>query len=414
MCEPPLSFSSIPERPVSFSPPPSYPPKGFNVQRRKSTSVLEAHTRHFQPAYRSYGSSLHPFSSIETHEPSHYLLPNIAAHRLAEHMQASAESLHSYKDIRMEHEEAVRRLSLNQAVLLDHLEAMAYSGYPITAHQLNQLTFHQQMQAAATAASLAYESPQASPGYLQPQVPSLMRLNHSPVPQSAAPVSMAQESCYQPHMPFPHSAPPVLAHTPEPGTAFEFHMYNIQAEPGTLAARLYRARRGSMELNLEEAPGSTGPCSRLQPVTEELGNYTSPEMPLPPGSLLLLHAQKEGSPDPSSDSLTSSDAGDFHSPPVPHTVHPGLDASLAQSIPQTMQLYMPERGSGSCDGHPPTHRSYLFIPPSDPSSSHISTLQSTWGCQTTIQPEFSYHEPTLSLQGSALVITPTCSSYSPP
>lgn len=411
MCEPPLSFPSIPERPVSFSPPPSCPPKGFNVQRRKSTSILEAHTRHFQPVYRSYGSSLHPFSSIEAHEPSHFILPNVAAHRLAEHMQASAESVHGYKDIRMEQEEAVRRLSLNQAVLLDHLEAMAYSGYPITAHQLNQLTFHQQMQAAAAAASLAYESPQPSPGYLHPHVPSLMRLNHSPIPQPA-PVSVAQESCYQPHPPFPHSAPPVLAHTPDPGTAFELHMHNIQAEQGALAARLFRARRGSMELSLEEASGNTGPCGRLQPVTEELGSYTSPEMPLPPGSLLLLHAQKERSPDPSSDSVTSSDTGDFHSPPLPHAGRPSLDASLAQSIPhKATQLYTPERGSGTCEGHPPTHHSYLFIPPSEPSSSHISTLQSAWAQQTTIQPELPYHESALSLQGSALVITPTCSSY---
>ncbi|XP_058272897.1 serine/threonine-protein kinase WNK1 isoform X5 [Hemibagrus wyckioides] len=410
VCEPPLSFPSIPERPVSFSPPPSCPPKGFNVQRRKSTSILEAHTRHFQPVYRSYGSSLHPFSSIEAHEPSHFLLPNVAAHRLAEHMQASAESVHGYKDIRMEQEEAVRRLSLNQAVLLDHLEAMAYSGYPITAHQLNQLTFHQQMQAAAAAASLAYESPQPSPGYLHPHVPSLMRLNHSPIPQPA-PVNVAQESCYQPHPPFPHSAPPVLAHTPDPGTAFEFHMHSIQAEQGALAARLFRARRGSMELNLEEASGNTGPCSRLQPVTEELGSYTSPEMPLPPGSLLLLHAQKERSPDPSSDSVTSSDTGDFHSPPLPHAGRPGLDASLAQSIPhKTTQLYTPERGSGTCEGHPPTHHSYLFIPPSEPSSSHISTLQSAWARQTTIQPELPYHESALSLQGSALQAPPPQSS----
>ncbi|XP_060759400.1 serine/threonine-protein kinase WNK1 isoform X3 [Neoarius graeffei] len=408
VCEPPLSFPSIPERPVSFSPPPSCPPKGFNVQRRKSTSILEAHTRHFQPAYRSYGSSLHPFSSIDAHEPSHFLLQNIAAHRLAEHMQASAESLQSYKEIRMEQEEAVRRLSLNQAVLLDHLEAMAHSGYPITAHQLNQLTFHQQMQAAA-AVSLAYESPQPSPVYLHPHIPSLMRLSQSPIIQNP------QESCYQPHPSFPHSAPPVLAHAPEPGSAFEFHMHNIQSESGTLAARLYRARRGSMELNLEEASGNTGPCSRLQPVTEELGSYVSPEMPLPPGSLLLLHAQKERSPDPSSDSLTSSDAGDFNSPPLPHAGRPSLDASLAQSIPQTTtQLYAPERGSGTCDGHPPTHHSYLFIPPSEPSSAHISTLQSAWARQTVIHPEFSYHESALSLQGSTLQAPPPQSSTALP
>lgn len=331
-------------------------------------------------------------------------------------MQASAESLHSYKDIRIEQEEAVRRLSLNQAVLLDHLEAMAYSGYPLTAHQLNQLTLHQQMQAAAaSAASLAFESPQPSPGYLHPHVPSLMRLNHSPIPQAAAPVSVAQESCYQPHPSFPHSAPPVLAHTSEPGTAFEFHMHNIQAEPGTLAARLYRARRGSMDLNLEETSGNAAPCSRLQPVTEELGTYTSPEMPLPPGSLLLLHVQKERSPDPSSDSLTSSDTGDFHSPPLPHAGRPGLDSSLAQSIPQptVQQLHTSERGSGTSDGHPPTHHSYLFSSPSDPSSSHISTLQIAWGRQATVQPELSYHESALSQQGSALVITTHLLSLTP-
>ncbi|KAI5618032.1 serine/threonine-protein kinase WNK1 isoform X16 [Silurus asotus] len=411
-CEPPLSFPSIPERPVSFSPPPSCPPKGFNVQRRKSTSILEAHTRHFQPAYRSYGSSLHPFSSVEAHEQSHFLLPTVAAHRLAEHMQASAESSHCYKDIRLEQEETVRRLSLNQAVLLDHLEAMAYSGYPITAHQLNQLTFHQQMQAAA--ASLAYESPQPSPGYLHPHVPSVMRLNHSPIPQPT-PANVAQESCYQPHPTFPHSAPPVLAHTSDPGTAFEFHMHNIQTEPGTLAARMYRARRGSMELSLEDASGNAGPCSRLQPVTEELGNYTSPEMPLPPGSLLLLHTQKERSPDPSSDSVTSSDTGDFHSPPLPHAGRPGLDSSLAQSIPHTTtQLYTSERGSGTSDGHPPTHHSYLFVPPSEQSGSHISTLQSVWARQTAIQPELSYHESALSLQGSALQAPPSQSGSAHP
>ncbi|KAM9467703.1 serine/threonine-protein kinase WNK1 isoform 5-T5 [Clarias gariepinus] len=403
VCDPPLSFPSIPERPVSFSPPPSCTPKGFNVQRRRSTSILEAHTRHFQPAYRSYGSSLHPFSSMDAHEPSHFLLPNVAAHRLAENMQASTESLHSYKDMRMEQEEVVRRLSLNQAVLLDHLEAMAYSGYPITAQQLNQITLHQQMQAAA-AANLAYESPQPSPGYLHAHVPSLMR----PVSQTA-PVSMAQEPCYQPHPSFPHSAPPVLAHTPDPATAFEFQLHNLQTEPGVLAAaRLYRARRGSMELTLDEASGNTGPCSRLQPVTEELGSYTSPEMPLPPGSLLLLHAQKERSPDPSSDSVASSDTGDFHSPPLPHAGRTGLDASLAQSIPQTStQIYTPDRGSGTCEGHPPTHHSYLFVPPSEPSSSHVSTLQSAWARQTSVQPEHSFHEPALSLQGSALQIPPS-------
>ncbi|XP_069759596.1 serine/threonine-protein kinase WNK1 isoform X3 [Narcine bancroftii] len=49
------SYPSIPERPFSFSPPPSFPLKSTNPQRRKSTSFLEAHTRHFLPLPRTKG-----------------------------------------------------------------------------------------------------------------------------------------------------------------------------------------------------------------------------------------------------------------------------------------------------------------------------------------------------------------------
>ncbi|KAL7828175.1 hypothetical protein AOLI_G00313270 [Acnodon oligacanthus] len=408
--EPPFFFPTIPERPVSFSPPPSCPPKGFSVQRRKSTSILEAHTRHFQPAYRSYGSSLHPFSGVEALEPSLFLLPSMAAQRLAEplHLQAPSESLYGYKE---QQEEAVRRLSLNQATLLDHFESMAaYGGYPLAAHQLNQLTLHQHMQAAA-AASLAFEAPQPSPAYIHPHIPGHMRLTHSPVPQLtpisvAQPVtSVAQPSYDQPHSSFPHSAPPVLAHAAEPASAFEFHVHGLQADPNALASRLYRTRRGSMDLNLEEASGNSALVSRLQPVTEEYISYVSPELPLPPGSL-LLHGLKDRSPEPSSDSMASSDAGEFNSPP-PHTGHPHLDTSAAQSIPQT-SYYGPDTGSGTCEGHPPSQQTFLFVPNSElsgTSSSHISMLHSNWARQTPLQPELSYHESALTLQGSALQVS---------
>ncbi|XP_037395378.1 serine/threonine-protein kinase WNK1 isoform X6 [Pygocentrus nattereri] len=407
--EPPFFFPTIPERPVSFSPPPSCPPKGFSVQRRKSTSILEAHTRHFQPAYRSYGSSLHPFSGVEALEPSLFLLPSMAAQRLAEplHLQAPSESLYGYKE---QQEEAVRRLSLNQATLLDHFESMAaYGGYPLAAHQLNQLTLHQHMQAAA--ASLAFEAPQPNPAYIHPHIPGHMRLTHSPVPQLtpisvAQPVtSVAQPSYDQPHSSFPHSAPPVLAHAAEPASAFEFHVHGLQADPNAVASRLYRTRRGSMDLNLEEASGNSALVSRLQPVTEEYISYVSPELPLPPGSL-LLHGLKDRSPEPSSDSVASSDAGEFNSPP-PHTGHPHLDVSSAQSIPQT-SYYGPDTGSGTCDGHPPSQQTFLFVPNSElsgTSSSHISMLHSNWARQTPLQPELSYHESALALQGSALQVS---------
>ncbi|XP_072529026.1 serine/threonine-protein kinase WNK1 isoform X3 [Salminus brasiliensis] len=417
--EPPFFFPAIPERPVSFSPPPSCPPKGFNVQRRKSTSILEAHTRHFQPAYRSYGSSLHPFSGVEGLDPSLFLLPSMAAQRLAEplHLQAPSEPLYGYKE---QQEEAVRRLSLNQATLLDHFESMAaYGGYPLAAHhQLNQLSFHQHMQAAA--ASLAFEAPQPNPAYMHPHIPGHMRLTHSPVPpltpiSVAQPVtSVAQPSYDQPHSSFPHSAPPVLAHNAEPASAFEFHVHGLQADPNALASRLYRARRGSMDLNLEEAAGNSGLVSRLQPVTEEYSNYVSPELPLPPGSL-LLHGHKDRSPEPSSDSMASSDAGEFNSPP-PHTGHPLPDASAAQSIPQT-SYYGPEVGSGTGEGHPPSQQTFLFVPPSElpgTASSHISMLHSAWARQMPLQPELSYHESALALQGSALQVSAPQSNIAVP
>ncbi|XP_058629811.1 serine/threonine-protein kinase WNK1 isoform X4 [Onychostoma macrolepis] len=429
LVEPPLFFPTIPERPVSFSPPPSCPPKAFNVQRRKSTSILEAHTRHFQPAYhRSYGSSLHPFSGMEALgpgvEPSLFMMaPGMAPQRLAEplHLQPPAESLYGYKDVRAEQEEAVRRLSLNQAALMDHLEAMAYSGYPMTAHQLSHISFHQQMQVAA-AASLAYETQsQPGPAYLHPHVQSHMRLTHSPIPQlppmsvsssaSAPQHTTAADPGYQPHS-FPHSAPPVLAHTSEPSTAFEFHMHNLQVDPAMLASRLYRARRGSMDLNLEEPTGNQGLCGRLQPVTEELYSYVSPELPLPPGSL-LLHGHKELSPEPSSDSMTSSDAGEFHSPP-PHQLYQPQDCSAAQSIPQTT-YYKTDGGSNISEGHPPSQTTFLFVPHSESStvpSSHITALHSTWARQPSLPPDLTYHEPALSHQGATLVQVPIPQSTS--
>uniref|UniRef100_A0A8C7N6Q7 Uncharacterized protein n=1 Tax=Oncorhynchus kisutch TaxID=8019 RepID=A0A8C7N6Q7_ONCKI len=329
---PPLFLPSILERPISFSPPPACPPsKAYNAQRRKSTSILEAHTRHFQPGLGSVGEPMH------------------------QHLQGQSlqDPLYGYKDVRAEQQEevveAVRRLSLNQAALLDHFEAMAYGGYPMTAHQINQISFHQQMQAAAAASLAVYDPPQ--PAYAQtyhPHMQSHMRLTHSPIPQlppmsTLGPQASGTTDGYQLQhsASFPQSAPPVME--PPQGSVFEFHVQNMAtaaaaagADSGVLASRLYRARRGSMDLNLEEQggpggqSGGSGTYSRLQPVTEELYSYISPEMPLPPGSLLLHQGQKDCSPEPSSDSMASSDCGEFHSPP------PQFGASsAAQSIPHT-------------------------------------------------------------------------------
>lgn len=450
--DPPIFFPSIPERPISFSPPPAGPPKAYNTQRRKSTSILEAHTRHFQPAYTRYGSSLHPFSGLEGVEAPSLFMVNpgfaAAAQRLGVgeslHLPGNSDpSLYSYKDMRAEHEEAVRRLSLNQAALLDHYEAMAYGGYPLTAHQLDNLRIHHQRQAAAAAAaaaSLGFDpGPPAQPGFLHPHIMQRMSA-HSPVPSPLPSMSVStggsvssssSDGCYPPTQhaspsSFPTSTPPVMADTPTPtGSVFDFHLAAAAAavaagDPSLLASRLYRARRSSMDLPLEESSatgsGGSGTYSRLQPVTEELYSYISPELPLPPGSLLLHHAgitTKDRSPEPSSDSLASSDAGEFLSPPLPPLL-PSFDSSAAQSIPHTSTaaLYDSSGGVPTIDpqGHPPSMQTFLpptpssELPPGGLSSTQLESLmQSTWARQGGVvpaQPDMTYHESLLAMQAA--------------
>uniref|UniRef100_A0A8C9ZP18 Uncharacterized protein n=1 Tax=Sander lucioperca TaxID=283035 RepID=A0A8C9ZP18_SANLU len=390
---PTIFFPSIPERPISFSPPPTGPPKAYNTQRRKSTSILEAHTRHFQPAYTRYGSSLHPFSGMEGVETPSLFMVNpsfaAAAQRLgvgeALHLPGQSDpSLYSYKDMRAEHEEAVRRLSLNQAALLDHYEAMAYGGYPITAHQLGHFSFHQQRQAAAAAAGLGFDPvPAPQTGFLHSHIMQRMSA-HSPIPPPmSVPTggsSSSSDGCYPPPQhasssAFPLSAPPVMAEAPPSTSAFEFHLAAAAAaaagDPSLLASRLYRARRSSMDLPLEDntgtGSGGSGTYSRLQPVTEELYAYLSPELPLPPGSLLLHHigvATKDRSPEPNSDSMASSDAGEFLSPPPPPLLPP-FDSSAAQSIPHSSSTALYDLSGGvfpiDPQGHPPSMQTDAYL-----------------------------------------------------
>ncbi|XP_056280276.1 serine/threonine-protein kinase WNK1 isoform X4 [Pseudoliparis swirei] len=433
-----IFFPSIPERPISFSPPPTGPPKAYNTQRRKSTSILEAHTRHFQPAYPRYGSSLHPFSGMEGVETPSVFMVNpgfaAAAQRLGVgeplHLQGQSDpSLYGYKDMRAEHAEAVRRLSLNQAALLDHYEAMAYGGYPMTAHQLGHLSFHQQRQAAA--AGFGFDPvPPPQPGFLHQHLMQRMSA-HSPIPPLLAPMSAPSSSdgCYLPPQhasssAFPISAPPVMSEAAPPtGSVFEFHLAAAAAaaaagDPSLLASRLYRARRSSMDLPLEDntgtGSGGSGTYSRLQPVTEELYAYASPELPLPPGSLLIHHigvAARDRSPERSSDSMASSDAGEFQSPPPPPLL-PAFDSSAAQFIPHSSSAALYDSCGGvfpiDSQGHPPSMQSFLPATPStEPggaSSNQLESLiQSAWarhGGVLPAQPDMTYHESLLAMQAA--------------
>ncbi|XP_054910545.1 serine/threonine-protein kinase WNK1 isoform X2 [Poeciliopsis prolifica] len=447
--EPPaIFFPAIPERPVSFSPPPTGPPKGYNTQRRKSTSILEAHTRHFQPAYPRYGSTLHPFSGMETVEGPSLFMVNpgfaAAAQRLGPgdslHLPGQSEStLYGYKDMRAEHEEAVRRLSLNQAALLDHYEAMAYAGYPMTAHQLGHLSFHHQRQAAAAAASMGFDpGPPPQPGFIHPQI--MQRISaHSPIPPTLSPMtpstggsisSSSSESCFAPQhvpsSPFPISAPPVMADAPPAGSVFEFHLAAAAAaaaaDPNLLASRIYRARRSSMDLPLEDSSGTgsggSGTYNRLQPVTEELYAYISPELPLPPGNLLLHHiglTTKDRSPEPSSDSLASSDAGEFQSPP-PLNLPAQFDSSAAQTIPRPSSSAHYDSSAGALlqepQGHPPSVQTFFpptpssELPPGGASSAQPESLQSPWPRQEA-QHDAAHQESLQATIAPLQVQTPT-------
>ncbi|KAM9832006.1 LOW QUALITY PROTEIN: serine/threonine-protein kinase WNK1-like [Neosynchiropus ocellatus] len=256
-------FPSIPERPLSFSPPPAAPPKAYSGQRRKSTSVLEAHTRHFPPHWACYGSGLRPFSDGPGAGEGP-LLPG--------HADPGAP------------EDVVRRLGLNRAALLGF-----GGGYPLPSHPLAHLTFHQQ----GSAAGLLEPGHQA-PGYLHPHL--LQRL--TPLPPLLTALCGPPDCCC--------SVPPHAAPLPAPAIS----------DPNVLASRLFRARRGSMDPPAEEAPGpgSAGSASaRLRPVTEELWSHVSPELSVPAVSLLRPGVAVR-TPEPYRDSVGPSDPGGARSP----------------------------------------------------------------------------------------------------
>uniref|UniRef100_A0A672ZZR8 non-specific serine/threonine protein kinase n=1 Tax=Sphaeramia orbicularis TaxID=375764 RepID=A0A672ZZR8_9TELE len=123
--------------------------------------------------------------------------------------------------------------------------------------------------------------------------------------------------------------------------------------------------------------------------------------------------QQLQSPEPSSDSLASSDAGEFQSPPPPPLVPP-FDFSAAQSIPQSSSaaLYDSSGGVLSIDlqGHPPSMQGFLPPTPSSElphggtSSTQLESLmQSAWarhGGVVPAQPDMTYHESLLAMQAN--------------
>ncbi|KAM9638574.1 serine/threonine-protein kinase WNK1 isoform 2-T2 [Morphnus guianensis] len=334
-----IFFPTVHERPVSFSPPPVCPPKVAVAQRRKSTSFLEAQTCHFQPLLKTGQSLVPPGGSPTNWTPEAFVMLGTAAQRVAGeplHVQVNPvfEPAPVHSDYRSGptppedahyrmHPEAVYLVGMHYpSQVSEQYDQVAYNSHATEQH-LKQVSESNHGQGGPPQSSVF--DFQLGQTYLARHVQNL-RLDSgmgplSPLSSVSAPLSAdpAQMTFHQVFV--PHSAPAVLSHSSDgrASCVFEFHVHtptSASAEGAVLPQRVYRSRRGSMETSQEESTQGIGSHGRLQPVTEEQCNYLGPELAGPRGGSARW-SWLEGSPEYSSDSsqLTSSDTGDFQSPP---------------------------------------------------------------------------------------------------
>ncbi|XP_074862273.1 serine/threonine-protein kinase WNK1 isoform X3 [Carettochelys insculpta] len=317
-------FPTIHERPVSFSPPPVCPPKVTISQRRKSTSFLEAQMSHSQPSLNTGQSLLPPGGSPTNWTPEAVVVLGPTSHRVTGeplHVQVSSappEDAHYRQP-----QEAVYLVGMcYQPQLTEHYDTVMYNSYG-TEQYLKQVPEQKQVPDGPLQSSVYdYQSGQ----HFLPRPLQNLRLDSgtsplSPLSSIPAPLSADATQVKFQQVFVPHSAPAVLTHSGDGRTScvFEFHVHtpNLPAgEGGILPQRVYRSCRGSMDFNQEESSQATGFHGRLQPVTEEQCNHLVPELTAPRAGS-IRHSWPGGSPEYSSDSsqLTSSDTGDFQSPP---------------------------------------------------------------------------------------------------
>ncbi|XP_068417926.1 serine/threonine-protein kinase WNK1 isoform X6 [Eschrichtius robustus] len=362
-----IFFPTIHERPVSFSPPPTCPPKVAISQRRKSTSFLEAQTHHFQPLLRTVGQNLLPPGSSPTNwTPEAVVMLGTAASRVTGEpceiqVQPMFEPTQVYSDYRpglvlpeeahyFIPQEAVYLAGVQyQAQVAEQFEGVPYSS-PVLSSPMRQTPEQKPGQGGPTSSSV-FEFPSGQAfvvGHLQN-----LRLDSglspgSPLSSISAPISTDATGLKFHPVFVPHSAPAVLTHNSESRSncVFEFHAHTPSSSSGeggggVLPQRIYRNRQVAVDLNQEEPPPqSTGLHGRLQPVTEEQHDFQAPELTVsvvePTGQSWPI-----GSPEYSSDSsqITSSDPSDFQSPPpTGGTAAPfGSDVSLPFiRLPQTV------------------------------------------------------------------------------
>ncbi|XP_033079213.1 serine/threonine-protein kinase WNK1 isoform X13 [Trachypithecus francoisi] len=337
-----IFFPTIHERPVSFSPPPTCPPKVAISQRRKSTSFLEAQTHHFQPLLRTVGQSLLPPGGSPTNwTPEAVVMLGTTASRVTGEsceiqVHPMLEPSQVYSDYRpgLVLPEEAHYFIPQEAMYLAgvHYQARVaeqYEGIPynssVLSSPMKQIPEQKPVQGGPTPSSV-FEFPSGQAflvGHLQN-----LRLDSglspgSPLSSISAPISTdATRLKFHPVF-VPHSAPAVLTHNNESRSncVFEFHVHTPSSSSGEgggiLPQRVYRNRQVAVDLNQEELPPQTvGLHGYLQPVTEEKHDYHAPELTV---SVVEPIGQNWpiGSPEYSSDSsqITSSDPSDFQSPP---------------------------------------------------------------------------------------------------
>nr|KAF6498579.1 WNK lysine deficient protein kinase 1 [Rousettus aegyptiacus] len=462
-----IFFPTIHERPVSFSPPPTCPPKVAISQRRKSTSFLEAQTHHFQPLLRTVGQNLLPPGGSPTNwTPEAVVMLGSTTSRISGEpcdiqVNSICEPAQVYSDYRpglvlpeeahyFIPQEAVYLAGVQyQAQVAEQYEGIPYNS-PVLSSPMKQIPEQKPVQGGPTSSSV-FEFPSGQAflvGHLQN-----LRLDSglspgSPLSSISAPIS-TDATCLKFHPVFvPHSAPAVLTHNNEnrSNCVFEFHVHTPSSSSGegggVLSQRVYRNRQVAVDLNQEELPPqSVGVHGRLQPVTEEQHNYHVPELTV---SVVEPIGQNWpiGSPEYSSDSsqITSSDPSDFQSPPptggAPASF--GSDVSLPFiRLPQTVlqesplffcfpqgttsqQILSASFSSGGSALHPQAQGQSQGQPSSSSvtgvsSSQSIQHSQQQHGIQQTAPPQqtVQYSLPQTSTSSEATTAQPVSQPQAP-
>ncbi|XP_039211775.1 serine/threonine-protein kinase WNK1 isoform X11 [Crotalus tigris] len=353
-------FSTVREQPGSFSPPPICPSGVSISQRRKSTSILEAQTCHFQPLLKTSQNVFFPGGSPTIWTPETLATMSTTAHTSTrEHIQAntvlkSTQKLNNYRPGQATSEDATNMLTQEalylvgmhyQSQLPEHYETVSYNAQGTEQNSLQAPEPRNVQGGPLQNSAFEYQTGQT---FLARQIQNL-RLDSGmnpllPVSSISAPLSGdAIQMNFHPVF-VPHSAPAILSHSGEGQTSvFEFHVQTPSVTAGestALSQCVYRNRH--TDFNQEESTQRTLQSVRLQPVKEEQSNYMSSEFMMSRGSS-VLQSWLEGSPGYSSDSsqLTSSDTGDFLSPPLSGTsVSYATDLSFSAS--QMTQKVLPD------------------------------------------------------------------------